>query len=211
MTDIFTLVGLVRFSSSTGAVSQNFRWCIARGKHLFPFRTEPLSLSAPMVLGGQPPGRVGRRRSFTHKAASGRLWSFRSRSARALRGSSHARAASPESATRGGRPLSSAGSRSRALPHRRCGEPSPAPPIRAGDRVWDAGRSAGEWAPPRLLAQGRTRQAWRSRSRGRHCRQLAGQGRCARGTWGQSTIALGRNICSARDFAGGPEGHLKTA
>jgi hypothetical protein len=28
---------------------------------------------------------------------------------------------------------------------------------------------------------------------------------------GQSTNALGRNICSARDFAGGPEGHLKTA
>jgi hypothetical protein len=41
-----------------------FRWCIARGKHLFPFRTEQLSLSAPMVLGGQPPGRVGRRRFF---------------------------------------------------------------------------------------------------------------------------------------------------
>jgi hypothetical protein len=47
---------------------------------------------------------------------------------------------------------------------------------------------------------------WRSRSRGRHCRQLAGQGRCARGTWGQSTNALGQNICSARDFAGGPKG-----
>src|SRR5439155_4384871 len=35
---------------------------IARGKHLFPFRTEKLSPSAPMVLGGRPPGRVGRRR-----------------------------------------------------------------------------------------------------------------------------------------------------
>src|SRR5439155_10233145 len=32
------------------------------GKHLFPFRTEKLSLPGPMVLGGQPPGRVGRRR-----------------------------------------------------------------------------------------------------------------------------------------------------
>src|SRR5437588_6195646 len=31
------------------------------GKHLFPFRTEKLSLPGPMVLGGQPPGRVGRR------------------------------------------------------------------------------------------------------------------------------------------------------
>jgi hypothetical protein len=36
---------------------------IARGLHLFPFRTEQLSLSAPMVLGSQGPGRVGRRRS----------------------------------------------------------------------------------------------------------------------------------------------------
>src|SRR6266542_3967149 len=35
---------------------------IAVGKHLFPFRTEKLSPPAPMVLGGQPPGRVGRRR-----------------------------------------------------------------------------------------------------------------------------------------------------
>src|SRR5438045_2746862 len=35
---------------------------MARGKHLFPFRTEPLSPSAPMVLGSQGPGRVGRRR-----------------------------------------------------------------------------------------------------------------------------------------------------
>ena len=35
---------------------------IARGKHLFPFRTEKLSLSAPMVLGPKGPGRVGRRR-----------------------------------------------------------------------------------------------------------------------------------------------------
>src|SRR5947199_10727323 len=34
---------------------------IAAGVHLFPFRTEKLSPLAPMVLGGQPPGRVGRR------------------------------------------------------------------------------------------------------------------------------------------------------
>ena len=35
---------------------------IPAGKHLFPFRTEKLSLPGPMVLGGQPPGRVGHRR-----------------------------------------------------------------------------------------------------------------------------------------------------
>ena len=39
-----------------------FRWLIARGSHLFPFRTEQLSPSAPMVLGSKGPGRVGRRR-----------------------------------------------------------------------------------------------------------------------------------------------------
>ena len=39
-----------------------FAVAIARGKHLFPFRTEQLSLSAPMVLGLKGPGRVGRRR-----------------------------------------------------------------------------------------------------------------------------------------------------
>src|SRR5262245_64843405 len=60
--------GLMRFSRPTEAVSQTFGGEIARGKHLFPFRTEPLSLSAPMVLGGQPPGRVGRRRSYSEAA-----------------------------------------------------------------------------------------------------------------------------------------------
>ena len=35
---------------------------MAAGKHPFPFRTRQLSPPAPMVLGGQPPGRVGRRR-----------------------------------------------------------------------------------------------------------------------------------------------------
>src|SRR6185312_6845718 len=38
---------------------------IAAGKHLFPFRTEKLSPLAPMVLGEQSPGRVGRR-PFLH-------------------------------------------------------------------------------------------------------------------------------------------------
>ena len=34
----------------------------ARGIHLFPYRTQKLSLSALMVLGWKRPGRVGRRR-----------------------------------------------------------------------------------------------------------------------------------------------------
>ena len=45
-----------------GLVSHRFPVAMARGKHLFPFRTEQLSPSAPMVLGPQGPGRVGRRR-----------------------------------------------------------------------------------------------------------------------------------------------------
>jgi hypothetical protein len=59
-----TLQPCAVFKLHRGGVSPNFRWRIAKGKHLFPFRTEQLSLSAPMVLGGQPPGRVGRRRFF---------------------------------------------------------------------------------------------------------------------------------------------------
>ena len=44
------------------------------GRHLFPFRTEKLSLPGPMVLGGQPPGRVGRRRLFAEKEPRKRLF-----------------------------------------------------------------------------------------------------------------------------------------
>src|ERR687895_710916 len=60
----------VRFSRSAeggaarrrAARSHQISVVIARGRHLFPFRTEQLSPSAPMVLGSQGPGRVGRRR-----------------------------------------------------------------------------------------------------------------------------------------------------
>jgi hypothetical protein len=41
-----------------------FRVTIAAGIHLFPFRTEKLSLPAPMVLRGRLRGRVGRRPFF---------------------------------------------------------------------------------------------------------------------------------------------------
>src|SRR5918994_2200222 len=46
-----------------------FSAVIAAGVPLFPFRTEQLSPPAPMVLGGQPPGRVGRRRINERRAA----------------------------------------------------------------------------------------------------------------------------------------------
>ena len=50
-----------------GGWSRPFPVALARGKHLFPFRTEKLSPSAPMVLGSQGPGRVGRRRFLVHE------------------------------------------------------------------------------------------------------------------------------------------------
>src|SRR5256885_11057769 len=52
---------------------EQFPVAIARGKHLFPFRTEQLSLAAPMVLGSQGPGRVGRRRFLHHEPPTRRL------------------------------------------------------------------------------------------------------------------------------------------
>jgi hypothetical protein len=47
---------------------QSFPVTLAKGPHPFPFRTRPLSPSAPMVLRGRPRGRVGRRRGIILKA-----------------------------------------------------------------------------------------------------------------------------------------------
>src|SRR5690242_12374482 len=70
-------VALCSFEGPGGAVSRVFPVALARGKHLFPFRTEKLSPSAPMVLGSQGPGRVGRRRFLSR---SGRPRAARSAS-----------------------------------------------------------------------------------------------------------------------------------
>ena len=56
--------GLCSFEGPRRRGLDKFPVVIARGKHLFPFRTEQLSPAAPMVLGSQGPGRVGRRRSL---------------------------------------------------------------------------------------------------------------------------------------------------
>ena len=40
---------------------------LAEGIHLFPFRTQKLSLHTPMVLGWQRPGRAGSRRDLKEK------------------------------------------------------------------------------------------------------------------------------------------------
>ena len=37
---------------------------MARGPHLFPYRTQKLSLLTPMILGGKLPGKVGNRWFF---------------------------------------------------------------------------------------------------------------------------------------------------
>ena len=52
-----------RGSSRSGTINRiQFPVVMARGSHLFPYRTQKLSLSALMVLGWKRPGRVGRRR-----------------------------------------------------------------------------------------------------------------------------------------------------
>ena len=43
---------------------------MAKGSHLFPYRTQKLSLSAPMVLGWRRPGRVGHCRIPYEKASA---------------------------------------------------------------------------------------------------------------------------------------------
>ena len=49
--------------SYAGSVELKFPVTMAAGSHPFPSRTRKLSPPAPMVLGGRPPGRVGRRRN----------------------------------------------------------------------------------------------------------------------------------------------------
>src|SRR3954447_26343014 len=68
---LIPVVTLCGFEGPPGGFSRQFPVAMARGKHLFPFRTEQLSPSAPMVLGLKGPGRVGRRRFLHHEAA---LW-----------------------------------------------------------------------------------------------------------------------------------------
>ncbi|MEY2425173.1 MAG: hypothetical protein QOI61_745, partial [Actinomycetota bacterium] len=48
-----------------GLATQQFPVALATEIYPFPSRTRKSSLSAPMVLGGQPPGRVGRRRNIS--------------------------------------------------------------------------------------------------------------------------------------------------
>jgi hypothetical protein len=137
LTVIFTLLACVQFSSLAGARSRAISVAIARGKHLFPFRTEPLSPSAPMVLGGQPPGRVGRRRLFSRSRPPGRLRVSRGQSGRValdrgaevrprVHGTGEAPVDSPPSCALGSRPTgAAAGPRQRlpARPARRSGSP----------------------------------------------------------------------------------------
>src|SRR2546421_11747302 len=58
--------------SLEGTALERFPVAPARGKHLFPFRTESLSPSAPMVLRAKARGRVGRRRDQKRRTSAGR-------------------------------------------------------------------------------------------------------------------------------------------
>src|SRR5256885_8520459 len=49
-------------------IEHRFPVAIAAESHPFPSRTRKLSPPAPMVLGGRPPGRVGRRRISQREA-----------------------------------------------------------------------------------------------------------------------------------------------
>ena len=53
----------------TAQTLHRFPVTMAKGIHLFPCRTQKLSLSAPMVLGWRRPGRVGRCRIPQRKAS----------------------------------------------------------------------------------------------------------------------------------------------
>jgi hypothetical protein len=113
---------------------------MARGKHLFPFRTEQLSPSAPMVLGPQGPGRVGRRR-FLLRAPVASGAGARLRSGAGCPGSGE---------TRGGRRVPAALEASvRRVASGACRRRSG--PLRGGRRLAPAAirRRRGGWAPAR--------------------------------------------------------------
>ena len=59
----------------TAQTLHSFPVTMAKGIHLFPYRTQKLSLSAPMVLGWRRSGRVGRCR-IPQRKASDDVWGF---------------------------------------------------------------------------------------------------------------------------------------
>ena len=60
----------------TAQTLHRFPVTMAKGIHLFPCRTQKLSLSAPMVLGWRRPGRVGRCRIPWKKGLTPNGWVF---------------------------------------------------------------------------------------------------------------------------------------
>ena len=67
---------------------------MAKGIHLFPYRTQKLSLSAPMVLGWRRPGRVGRcripKQETPHEMGCFLFWNLTEYCSRAVCGRVHA-------------------------------------------------------------------------------------------------------------------------
>src|SRR5687768_3578730 len=79
---------------------------MAAGPHPFPSRTRQLSPPAPMVLGGRPPGRVGRRRNKSLEGPAERraLRRFRPIGSLAVPPSQPPRRGSGKPPARGGKP-----------------------------------------------------------------------------------------------------------
>src|SRR5918995_6883861 len=77
---VWSCYGVLRVRAASCALTLDNWAVIAAGVHLFPFRTEKLSPLAPMVLGAQAPGRVGRR-PFLRRPPKGGLRRSRRRAA----------------------------------------------------------------------------------------------------------------------------------
>ena len=64
----------VQLSGCEERKSSQFPVMMAKGSHLFPYRTQKLSPSAPMVLGWTRPGRVGRCRNPYRRSSDASLF-----------------------------------------------------------------------------------------------------------------------------------------
>ena len=170
---------------------------MAAESHPFPSRTRPLSPPAPMVLGGRPPGRVGRRRIALGGAPSprwGRSFASRDRVARGrvaagssgrappARRDAWAAVARPPDAPRAlaDRRCKPAGGRLRHPPRRDHGEPGPRCPGDGCQVV--AGRPHCWGGPPGSVPLCRIAhllvlRALRAAVRARHDQRQAGGGR----------------------------------
>ena len=155
---------------------------IAQELHLFPFRTEKLSPAAPMVLGEQAPGRVGRRQFSYERPAEAGLISLWARDGHGCAAEGRARRRSPAIGYDDPRPsprsdrrlLLRRGARLRRRRIRARQAPGCGAPIRTCD-VWHGIRAAaGELSNEPFAG---TEVAWRDASAAAAARHMLGRGR----------------------------------